>query len=75
MAIEVGIWKIGYGAEKERINFWFLKAEAKIEEILDSVIAILDPRLLVIGRQVVTAFGKLIDLLAMDSDGTVQPRE
>lgn len=69
MPIEVGIWKLGSGAATERIHFSPLKAEGKLEDILDNDITILDPRLLVIGRQVVTAFGKFIDLLAMDADG------
>jgi hypothetical protein len=69
MPIEVGIWKLGCGAETERIHFSPLKAEGKLEDILDHDITILDPRLMVIGRQVATAFGKFIDLLAMDADG------
>lgn len=69
MPIEVGVWKLGSGAATERIHFSPLKAEGKLEDILDNDITILDPRLLVIGRQVVTAFGKFIDLLAMDADG------
>jgi len=51
MPIEVGIWKLGSGAETERIHFSPLKAEGKLEDILDHDITILDPRLMVIGRQ------------------------
>jgi RecB family endonuclease NucS len=71
MPIEVGIWKLGSGAETERIHFSPLKAGGKLEDILDNDITILDPRLLLIGRQVATDYGKFIDLLAMDADGNL----
>jgi RecB family endonuclease NucS len=71
MPIEVGICKLGSGAETERVHFSSLKAEVRLEDILDNDITILDPRLLVIGRQVSTAYGKFIDLLAMDADGNL----
>ena len=66
MPVEVGIWKLG--KTTERVQFTPMKAESRLEEILDGDISILDPRLLVIGRQVLTAYGKYIDLLAMDAD-------
>lgn len=69
MPIEVGIWKLGIGSATERVQFSPMKAEGRLEDILDGDISILDQRLLVIGRQVGTAYGKFIDLLAMDADG------
>ena len=69
MPVEVGIWKLGSGAEVVRVSFSSMKSESRLEDILDADIGILDPRLLVIGRQVLTGFGKFIDLLAMDADG------
>jgi RecB family endonuclease NucS len=49
-----------------------MKTEGRLEDILDNDISILDQRFLVIGRQVVTAFGKFIELLAMDADGKLE---
>lgn len=69
MPIEVGIWKLGAGSATERVQFSPMKAEGRLEDILDGDISILDPRLLLIGRQVGTAWGKFVDLLAMDADG------
>ncbi|MGN6544273.1 MAG: endonuclease NucS domain-containing protein [Aureliella sp.] len=69
MPIEVGIWKLGAGSSTERVQFTSMTTESRLEDILDHDIAIMDPKLLVVGRQVLTAFGKFVDLLAMDADG------
>jgi hypothetical protein len=69
MAIEVGIWKLCDGKKTQRVQFSSMKSENLLEDILDNDVSIMDPKLLVIGRQVQTAFGKFIDLLAMDADG------
>lgn len=45
--------------------------EEQLENILEKNIAMLAPDWLVIGRQVQTDFGKYIDLLAMDSNGSL----
>jgi len=44
----------------ERISF------SALEAILDEDITIIDPDLMIIGRQVPTSSGKYIDLLAID---------
>ncbi|QDT60582.1 hypothetical protein SV7mr_31060 [Stieleria bergensis] len=67
MTVEVGIWRLG--DKPEKVRFVPIPKEEKLEEILAADLSILDPRLLLIGRQVMTAFGKFIDLLAMDADG------
>jgi hypothetical protein len=67
MPIEVGIWRIN--DELERINFSSIQTEKKLEEILVENLGILDPGLLLIGSQISTDFEKLIDLLAVDSQG------
>lgn len=69
MPIEVGIWRIG--AELSRVTFEPMEAEKKLEDALNADIAIIDPGLMVVGRQVPTAFGKFIDLLAVDGYGTI----
>lgn len=43
--------------------------EGKLEDIIAADLSIVDPNLLLIGRQVPTDFNKLIDLLALDPDG------
>lgn len=67
MPIEVGLWKLGEKAQ--RIAFEQLPSENMLEELINEDVSILDPNLLIIGRQVQTSYGKIIDLLAMDADG------
>lgn len=65
----MGIWRLG--EKLERIEFSPIESEAKLEDTLVGDIRILSPGLLLIGRQVTTAFGKFIDILAMDADGNL----
>ena len=67
MPVEVGIWRIN-GAP-ERVHFSSIEKESKLEDVLYTDIGILDPSLMVVGRQVPTSFGKFIDLLAIDAQG------
>src|SRR6056297_3005697 len=67
MPIEVGIWKLG--PQVQRIRFIPMPSESRLEDIIADDIGILDPALLLIGRQVQTSYNKFIDLLAMDADG------
>ncbi len=67
MPIEVGIWRIG--SNIERVHFSSIETEAKLEDVLHRDISVLDPSLMVVGRQVSTIYGKYIDLLAIDADG------
>ncbi|NJN54105.1 MAG: hypothetical protein HC804_04720 [Anaerolineae bacterium] len=67
MPIEIGIWKIN--EKPEKVHFTSLDREARLENILDADISILDPDLMVVGRQVNTDFGNTIDLLAINSQG------
>ena len=46
-----------------------INLEERLEGWVASDISILDPNLLVIGRQVKTAFGGVIDLLCLDGNG------
>ena len=69
MPIEVGIWRIDDAPEK--ISFSALESEAKLEDILTQDISLLSPNLMLIGRQVATAHGTFLDLLAMDADGNL----
>lgn len=67
MPIETQIWRID-GTVRE-VEFARIEAEAKLEALLEQDISLIDPGLMLLGRQVSTAFGKLIDLLAIDVEG------
>lgn len=67
MPIEVGFWKLG--DTPSPVAFEPMESEGRLEELLAHDIGVADPNLLLIGRQVPTAHGKFIDLLAIDADG------
>lgn len=67
MPIEIGIWRIN--DEIEKIKFTSIETERKLEKVLAQNLEILDPGLLLIGSQITTDYGKIIDLLAVDSQG------
>jgi hypothetical protein len=69
MPIEVGIWRIDGSPQK--ISFSRLESEAKLEDILNNDISLLSSDLMLIGRQVPTAHGTFVDLLAMDAEGNL----
>lgn len=69
MPIEVGIWRMG--ERPQRIDFSAIETEKRLEDVLASDLDILAPNLLLIGRQVPTAYGKFIDLLAIDREGNI----
>jgi hypothetical protein len=67
MPIEVGIWRLG--AKPERVHMSSLDSELRLEDALVADLSILSAQLMLIGRQIPTAYGKFIDILAMDSSG------
>jgi hypothetical protein len=69
MPIELGIWKLGN--KLDVVEFSSMDAEDKLENYLEKDLSIVAPRLMLIGRQVATAFGKFVDLLAMDGEGNL----
>ena len=71
MAVEFGIWRVD-GESTSPVATSALENEARLEAILeqDPFMLGLDA-LLIIGRQVTTSFGTRIDLLAIDSQGTL----
>ena len=69
MPIEVGIWRLG--GKPERINFSPMEAEKRLEDALDADLPIVAPGLMLLGRQIQTDNGKYIDLLAVDSEGSL----
>ena len=69
MPIEVGLWKMG--EMPQRVEFSAMETEKRLEDVLAKDLSILDPDLLLIGRQVPTAYGKFVDLLAIDREGNL----
>ena len=74
MPVEMGMWRIDEGAAK-RLEPTKMPTEAELEHLLEQDPTILGERLLVIGRQVHTPYGKIIDLLAIDADGNLHVLE
>ncbi|MBY5924043.1 MULTISPECIES: endonuclease NucS [unclassified Halomonas] len=73
MAIEQGIWKLAGNAGElpQKLRPTGLADEGQLEDQIMQDVSILNRDWLLIGRQVRTGFDKLIDLLAIDANGTV----
>lgn len=69
MPIEVGVWRVDKRLEK--IRYTELEQEAVLQQFIVDDISIVDPRLMVIGREVSTEFGGKIDVLAVDATGNL----
>ncbi len=71
MPIEVGIWRVD-GGQPEPVPSSALDRESRLEGILEQDLSILGlDSLLLLGRQVITKYGKRVDLLAIDVEGSV----
>ncbi len=66
---QVRLWEVISDQELDEIHSHPIPLEERLEAWLIYDISVLDPNLLVIGRQVGTGFGKEIDLLCLDSAG------
>jgi hypothetical protein len=69
MPDEVRLWRVGKDESLVELSRAKLNLEERLEEWLERDISMLDPGLLVIGRQVETDFGGWIDLLCVDAAG------
>ena len=69
MPLEVGVWRVD--SELQRISPVPLEFEARLQELLAQDIAIANPGWMVLGREVSTDFGGRIDILAIDSSGSL----
>ncbi len=67
MPVEAALWRIGERAVP--IPASQMDAEDRLEELLGNDLSMLGLELLLIGRQVPTAYGHFIDLLALDPRG------
>ena len=67
---EVRLWKISNNIlseiEKSKLDF-----EERLENWIESDVSIIAPNLLVVGRQVETDYGGIIDLLCIDENGNI----
>lgn len=70
MALEMGLWRAD-GAKLSRIIPTAVGLESQLENYIESDPSMLGEGLLIIGRQVPTAHGGFIDLLAVDEGGNV----
>ncbi|MBE7326041.1 DUF91 domain-containing protein [Nocardioides sp. Y6] len=74
MALEMGLWRAD-GSKLERIEPTSIGLESQLETYIESDPTMLGTSLLLIGRQVPTAHGGYVDLLAVDETGTVHVLE
>jgi len=73
MGLEMGLWRVD--DTPVRVGAAAMPLESKLEELIEADPTILGEALLLIGRQVLTADGKFIDLLGIDADGVVHVLE
>lgn len=71
MPTDTRIWRVTQGDRLEEIPSGRLDREERLEAWLERDIGILSPNLMVIGRQVQTDHGGLIDLLCIDESGNL----
>ncbi|MFC2099673.1 endonuclease NucS domain-containing protein [Candidatus Bipolaricaulota bacterium] len=69
MPLELGVWRID--EKPVPIETSGIDQEKRLEDILAENMTIASPNWMLIGRQVMTAYGNPIDLLAMDRDGNL----
>ena len=70
MGVEMGLWRAD-GNELTRISPTAIGLEAQLESYIESDSSLLGGTLLIVGRQVPTAHGGFIDLLAIDEGAAV----
>ena len=69
MPIETEIWRIDKGLSP--LSLTGIALEKNLQEIIAADISIVDPGLMLIGREVPTDFGGFIDILAIDAVGNL----
>ena len=67
--LEFGLWRID--GDPVAVEWGTMDLESSLEDILDTDISVAAPNWMVIGRQVKTDHGGVIDLLAIDRDGNL----
>lgn len=69
MPLELGIWRIDQ--QLSAIQHEQMDNEKRLEDLLERDISIIASHLMIIGRQIITSFGKFVDLLAIDAAGNL----
>lgn len=71
MPHDIRIWQVSQsnGKDLQEIQKSQLDLEQRLENWIEEDISIISSGYLIIGRQILTSYGKIIDLLAMDSQG------
>ena len=69
MPLNVGLWRVD--GEVRRLVGGGMPNEERLEDLIEADPGILGEPLMLIGRQVMTAHGKRVDLLAIDGDGAL----
>ena len=70
MPIEIGFWNITDNKIK-KVDYTSIDSEERLEDILVKDISILGDNFLIIGRQIMTKYGKYIDLLSINQEGNL----
>lgn len=69
MPVELGLWRVD--DQPQRLAVQSMPLESKLERLILADPEILETKLLLLGSQVATRFGKFIDVLGIDADGVV----
>lgn len=69
MPLNIGLWRVD--GDIRRLPAGGMPSEERLEDLLEADPGILGQPLLLIGRQVITAHGKRVDLLGLDGDGAL----
>jgi hypothetical protein len=69
MPLSVGLWRVD--GEVHRLAGGGMPNEERLEDLIEADPGILGQPLMLIGRQVITAHGKRVDLLGIDGDGAL----
>lgn len=70
MPQEIRLWEIREG-RLEKVPMSGISLEKNLEDLLEQDVTVIGDDLLVISRQVITGFGKFIDLLCLNGDGNL----
>jgi RecB family endonuclease NucS len=73
MPLEIGLWRVD--DKPAMLATSSIRLEARLEELIESDVTILGEPLLLVGRQVPTSYGKVIDLMGVDADGVLHALE
>ncbi|MFG2282303.1 endonuclease NucS domain-containing protein [Streptomyces asoensis] len=73
MPLEFGLWRVD--DKPVRVTTRPMSLESRLEELIEADPGILGHPLLLIGRQVLTQHGKVVDLLGLDAEGSLHVLE